>query len=150
MTKVDPVTYAENTLGVHRVFEEAERRFALHAEASENVTRTQDEIRALKAQVEEREIEIVSDERAKEHGLSKTAFGDHLKEVLREDPDLRALRSKISNLEGMRNDYEQQVKHHQLGVQLASARMQELEGLLSFYAACKLANAVHPSQPSST
>lgn len=138
--KVDPISYAEESLGVHRVFEEGERRYELHAEASDALDRTSDEIRSVRAEIEASEIELVSDLRAQQNDMSKTAFGEFLKERLKEDADLRVLRTRLAHLEGVRAEYERQVKHHQLGVHLATARMEELGGLLEFYAACKLVN----------
>lgn len=139
--RIDPVTYAEDTLGVHRVYEEAERRYNEHAMASDALDRTSDEIRSVRAEIEASEIELVSDLRAKHNDLSKTAFGELLKERIKEDADLRVLRTQLAHLEGVRAEYERQVKHHQLGIHLATARMEELGGLLEFYAACKLVNS---------
>ena len=126
----DPIAYAEDTLGVHEVYAEANRRYEAHAEVSERLDLTAHEIKALKRNIEDREIEVTSGERAKEHGLSKTAFGEHLKEVLREDEQLRGMRNQLSHLEALRNGDEITLRHHALGVQLAAARMNELEGLV--------------------
>lgn len=138
----NPVEYAEETLGVHSVYEEAERRYQLHAEASDALDRTSDEIRSVRASIEASEIELISDLRGSEEakGMSKTAFGDYLKEKLKEDADLRVWRIRLADLEGVRAEFERALKHHQLGIHLATARMEELGGLLEFYAAVKLVN----------
>lgn len=136
MTAVD---YAEQQLGVHSVYEEACNRLDQHTECTAKIADFNIRIRLLKKEIEDAEIQIASDERAKEHGLSKTAFSDHLKEVLKTDSNLRDLRTKLADLEVERSNEELRAKHHSLGLQLSIGRLHELGGLLHFYAATKLA-----------
>lgn len=146
MSKKDPVHYAEDDLGVHNIYDEARAHFDDHSYYTKQVESLNLQIRDIKTQIEDREREVVSDERAKQLDLSKTAFGEHLKEVLKADESLRAMRGDLSALEAERSNCELNLKNLSLGIQLRSARMEELGGLLYFYAVCKGVAASGPGE----
>jgi hypothetical protein len=145
------VQYAENDLGVHSVYEEAERRLNAHDAATDVLAEALHQIRLLRSEIAAMERDIVSYAATlpEYSSLSKTAFRDAMKDAVKGNERMIDLQQKLSDAEQARDDAEIDVKHHALAVGLATARLNELGGLLQFYAASKLVQ-LQDSQPQVT
>ncbi len=133
----NPVTYAEETLGVHDVYAECRTRLQGHDEARNIYLDAIAQLRDLRAAVTTREAEITSDERGEHPEMKITAFKDHLKVVFEADTVHMAYRDEIAIQEIRRDQAESEMRHHELGIRALTARMHELAGLLAFYGAAK-------------
>lgn len=139
MPKKNPVQYAEEDLGVHEVWEQAQQRLDQHHQCKTTYLLSLRQIRELKERMRTREMEIVSDERGKFPDMKQTPFRDHIKGAFEDDADLSTLRAGLAVLESERDQSKADMDHHALGVHATTARMSELAGLLNFYSAAKAA-----------
>ncbi len=137
MAKANPVEYAEETLGVHAVYEEAVERLAKHEAAKTAYLTSLGGIRYAEQQIESREAEIVSEQRGEHPDMGIQEFKLHVKTVGAGDDRMQELSSALTEEKANRDESEQDMRHHELGVRALTARMQELGGLLDFYAAAK-------------
>lgn len=131
------VQYAENTLGVHTPWSEAQTRLASHDSYTTAEVGAAALIRLLKDQIADYEAEVVSQWRADEPSLSATAFKQYVKDRLGVDTNWRKLRDDLTAHEVARDAAEAGRRHEEQGLRVLSARMEELAGLLHFYAAAK-------------
>jgi hypothetical protein len=137
LTKQNAVTYAEDTLGVHVVWEEAQQRIEAHGLATEGALRAKRDIRDIEERITDREAEITSDERGANPDMKITAFKEHLKVAFANDSVHQALVAELANSQNVRDGHDADMRHHELGIRALTARMTELGGLLEFYAAAK-------------
>lgn len=147
------VEYAEKQLDVHGPWIEAQRRLDLHSQASENVRLAKDEIRALKQSLSDRQFEVTTEAPSTPgYPNAVQARKDFIKLMIAGDPTCNRIEREINHLQSVLDDYQSEVRHHDLGLSVLTARMNELSGLLSFYAAAKLAQtaAAASSQSSLT
>lgn len=133
----DPVAYAEDTLGVHAVYDETRDRLSQHADAKDRYLTALKAVRELKGSMAEREAEITSDERGKNPDMKITAFKQHVAATCEQDSVYAAYADELAAEEANRDTAEQDMRHHELGVRALTARMYELGGLLEFYSAAK-------------
>lgn len=133
------VQYAEEDLGVHVVWDEAQTRLEQHDEAKNTYLNCLRQIRDLKERMRTRETTIVSDERGKFPDMKVTPFRDHIKAEFEADSALQEYRDELAVIESDRDRAKADMDHHSLGVQATVARMSELAGLLHFYSAAKAA-----------
>ncbi len=133
----NPVEYAENTLGVHTVFAEAEARLLNYKAASDLILDLNGDIRSTKDNLVSREGVIIAEQGATTAGMTKVAAKEYLKEILDDDPEMGRLHDKLANLESERHVADADLRHEGLAVKMLTARMEELGGLLIFYAAAK-------------
>lgn len=131
----NPVIYAEGTLGVHTVHAEAQGALSVLEQALTDAARHAAERRSLAEQVADREVVLTSDERAAQPDMSQAAFDRHIKAVLRRDPTLASLRHDLQGAQAQEDMASARVKAADATVRALSARMIELGGLLTFYAA---------------
>lgn len=131
------VTYAEDELQVHTVWEQAQSRMQDLHQALKASAEIVTAIRDTKDKLADREREIVTTTRGAFHELSETAWSKKLKELVHDDPTSKDLRDLLRGHEAAHDEAEADVKYHTQGVQLYQARMIELGGLLNFYAATK-------------
>lgn len=133
----NPVKYAEDTLGVHSVWEEARRRLDHHDQLTHNLAQCHVGLRSLRSEIAERELEIT----AKAHELWPNVSGTErarlLKVGLAQDDALRSLRDAERTLLSAQDSLELDKHHHEQGIRVLSARMVELGGLLQFYASVR-------------
>lgn len=136
-TLSNPVQYAEETLGVHGVWQECQDRLAAHDQAKALYLKALSGLRDTKAELADRERSIVSDERGNHPDMKPMAFKDHIKSVLDGDLYIKGYRKDLAGFESLRDEAEADMRHHELGVRALTARMHELAGLLDFYGAAK-------------
>ena len=133
------VNYAENVLGVHNPWSESLRRLESHRVAGERIASIKTEIRNTKASVDDRRLSLISEAPAKYPDLSITARKDQLRIDFAHDAHLIHLEQEVRRLEGELDSAEAERRHHELGLHILTARMNELGGLLNFYAEAKAA-----------
>lgn len=138
----DPVSYAEHTLKVHEIYDES--RSALedleHAHAA--VTTHAAAIRDVQEQIAVREAVVISEQRAAHADLSDTAFQREVKNFLAMDEDLQRHRGDLRSAQRSHDEAKDGVRQHEQRLRIATARMEELGGLLNFYGASKTARAI--------
>ncbi len=129
--------YAENQLGVHLVYEDA---LKVHGQLDALMTdlgEARDTKRELESKIQDREFEIMSDERSKHPEMSATAMDKHLKLAYHGDPTLQQLhtehRAVVNNVDGMELDR----SAYEADIRIAVARMTELGGYLQYLAVIK-------------
>jgi hypothetical protein len=137
------VKYAEENLGVHVVWDEAQTRLEQHDDAKNTYLTALRSVRDVKEKMRAREMTIVSDERGKFPDMKVTPFRDHIKAEFEADVVLSALRDELAGHESDRDRAKADMDHHSLGVQATTARMSELAGLLNFYSAAKAAETAN-------
>jgi hypothetical protein len=137
--------YAEHTLGVHTVHEEAVAARTLLDQSLTSLAEARDRLRDIELKVSDREMEVTIDQRSKHPDMAITRWDKHIKESFRDDDDLRALREQLyaarSDIEG----YEFDVKVHETDIRIAVARMTELGGYLIYLAEVK--RSKRPERP---
>lgn len=131
------LNYAEETLGVHRVHEQAHIARAELDRVLNDLSEARDKRRSTEAQIEDRELELVADERGKHADMSEAAMGRHLKIVFHRDGDLQNLRSSLRSIVGDIEGLEYDKVMHETDIKIAVARMQELGGYLQYLAVVK-------------
>lgn len=129
--------YAERTLGVHTVHEEA---LAARQQLDDTLTKlaeVRDRQRDIELKVSDREMEVTIDQRGKHPDMAVTRWDKHIKESFRDDDDLRALREQLYAVRSDIEGYEFDVKIHETTIRIATARMTELGGYLIYLAEVK-------------
>jgi hypothetical protein len=140
---MNPVDYAEQTLGVHTVYEEAQKRLDLHGQLTGQIAALNAAIRADKDNLAARESTLVAEHGAHTAGMSKTAAKEYMKAIIESDPEVERIRDRLAEHESDRAVMDADLRHHAAGLQMLTARMHELGGLLEFYAAAKRTTQVH-------
>ena len=137
---MNPVEYAETTLGVHTVWERAEKALADHKSTVDQRVAALRLLRTNRAVQADREYELASENRGKYSELSDTAFTKALKQIIHDDPQCQDLREKERGIQADLDAHDAMISHLEIESKILSARMSELAGLLSFYGATKIAN----------
>lgn len=147
--------YAEETLDVHGPWQEAQRRLDSHASASERVTQNKAQIRGLKQTIEDRRRDIAAEApSAAGYPSGVQARRDFVKLLVESDGAVSAAEDMIAVCQSVLEDAQAELRHHELGLSVLTARMTELGGLLHFYAEAKSAQTarlqhlvMQPTQP---
>ena len=141
----NPVRYAEDTLGVHTVFDAT--KTVLDGRTSHQ--RTLVSLLARKRELAERYLQaealLISSERGANPELSQAAFDRHFKTTAALDDDLRDLRDQQHAVQHEIDVIEADLKAYEASLRMNVARMEELGGLLHFFAAAK--QQTHTSTP---
>lgn len=133
------MNYAEQNLGVHTVYSDA-RKLSEQLRLDNNaVTEWADQRRRINEALADREHVLVNQTRGKHPDDSVAAFDRRMKEVLQEDADMRRLRGEAMDAHMKHERAELQVRETEFQIRIATARMEELGGLLQFYGATKAA-----------
>ena len=135
------IDFAKNVLGVDSVFDEARAAMDELEDRQETLHKTSTRRRNIEAEIADREIELIAEERANNLDLSQAAFDRHMKIVLQQDNQLLDLRTTREAHVSEHERAEYDADRAKLQVRLLSARMEELGGLLHFYAAVKIASS---------
>lgn len=129
----NPVTYAEDILGVHDVHKHALQLAQLLRDAQIEQTEARAEIRAVREQLAEREAIVSIDSRAEHSQATATEFARIIKIDLQQDERCRELRAKLNAALREQDRAEARVTSLERDLRTAQARMTELGGLLVFY-----------------
>ena len=136
---MNPVQYAEDVLNVHGVFDEAESVYIRYTTALDAHTDNVAAVRTLREGLADAEAEVSVRERAANPDQSVTAFEKHLKDVLRNDSEVRKIRHNLMEAQYAADQSEADIKRHDGKLKMLAARMEELGGLLNYFAATKMA-----------
>lgn len=129
--------YAENELGVHRVYEQTEQLLDERKNLCAELDTKRREYFTLKHAISERELEVVTEQYSVEHG-SATARKEATKDAIAADTTLRQHRLGLEDVRADIDGIEDDLKGTDLAIQANLARMQSLGGLLQLYAATKM------------
>lgn len=133
------ITYAEQNLHVHDVWDEAKEAQRDLREAQKAAVEYAQQKRTLIEAMNERTAQFTAAERGRLSDISATAFEQHLKTALQLDPALMRLRQEYSAAQSQHDLAEASVREAEFRCRMYAARMEELGGLLNFYAATKQA-----------
>lgn len=137
--KPPALAYAEDQLGVHNVFDEAQGVQMDLDEALSALDKAQDERRDLDHKIDDREMDILILERGKHADHSEAALSRHLKEVYFKDETLKRLKMERNAKAGECTGLELDISYLKARVTILSARMTELGGYFNYLAVTKLA-----------
>lgn len=129
--------YAEDTLGVHRVYAEADEAITLLGDAQELHVGHAQAKRMLDELLTDREYALVTDQRGVLPDLSQAAFERHMKQILNVDPEMRAVRAKRETCILNLDETGFLIDRLKMTIRVRSARLEELGGLLHYYGAVK-------------
>lgn len=134
------ITYAEEDLGIHKVYESAKVAANSLDECLTKLSEQRDRKRLTDQTIIDREMELAEAERGKHPDMSQAAMDKHLKVLFNKDEFIRELTShlrdilsEIDGLECDRDIFETEIK-------INTARMFELGGYMQYLAAVKLKN----------
>lgn len=134
-----PVDYAEQVLGVHKVYEDALAAHKEYDSVVSDLDSCKDKRRVLDAELEAREVDKLIETRTVHPDWSKTAVNDHQKEARHNDPELRRLKGELNGLNSEIAGLEADAKVQEFLLSVFTSRMNELGGYFTFLAACKTA-----------
>lgn len=148
MVTAKALSYAEDTLGVHTVFEETVTEKEQLDKLLTDLATKRDSRRDIELKMTDREMEVTIEERSNHPDMAVTRWDKHIKERFRDDDDLRALREQKfavdSEIEGL--EFDRQVT--ETTIKIGIARMTELGGYLNYLAAVKQASNIEkPEKP---
>ncbi len=133
--KKNPVVYAEQTLGVHQVWDDAQTAQRDMEAITELATQVSIEIRGLRAAIADQENKLATTFRGENLDLSQTAFERQLRTVLHEDDTMHELRDRMIDCQSKQDEAEGRIRLLSATVTITAARLNQLGGLLNFYAA---------------
>lgn len=135
----NPVQYAENVLGVHSVFDATKTALDGLTIHQRRLVELFAEKRALAEQYLQAEASLINSERGANPEMSQAAFDRHFKTTAALDDDLRDLRDQQHAVQNVIDSNEADLKVLEASLRMNVARMEELGGLLHFYAAARTA-----------
>ena len=143
---MNPVEYAEQNLGVHEVYAEATALTKSLDELMTALDKAIDERRTYDEQISNYEMDLLIAERGQNADMSEAAFARHLKEVIHTDQTLKRVKQDRNAKAGEVSGLELDIEYHKYKIKVAVARMEQLNGLLQFYAAAKLSETARSAQ----
>jgi hypothetical protein len=132
--------FTEQELGVHHPQQQAEACLIERRQLAAELDEKRREYAKVKQQIDEREMEVINDVSAENHG-SATARKEAVKEAIATDRVLIGLRVGLDEAKDDIDSVEEDLKTVDLTIKAAIARMEELGGLLHLYAATKQAGS---------
>jgi hypothetical protein len=131
------LVYAESTLGVNSVYEEVKKARNDLDECLARLSEARDSRRLVESKIEDRQVDIITEEHGKHPDMSVSGMDRHLKAAFGKDPELVTQRSDLreltNDIEGL--DYDRSIMEQD--IKIGVARMHELGGYLQFLAALK-------------
>lgn len=141
MAKKSPVDYAEDDLGVHEVYEDAQGVNAALGTALDDYKEQAKRIRQANDTIEQREYELAGELKGEQPDISQEALKRAIREAHQTDETLVQMRKVLNSAHGKQEDAHARIEHSKYRLRVLSARMNELGGLLAFLAAAKSAAA---------
>lgn len=138
-------TYAENELGVHEVYEEAQKANAELIDQNIALVGVKADRRRITEEITDREVAIWREARDRNPELSATALDAKSKQERRTDPTMQHLRQALLEFQKREDDLEFKVKACQNRITIATARMTQLGGYFNFLVKIMEQNAVAQS-----
>lgn len=138
-TKDDPasraVAYAEGDLDVHGVYDRAAEAIATLEDNLTVLRTTAAKRRTVESEMLDCEIDLTARERAEYPEWSQAQMDRHMKVLLHEHDDMVKLRSTLSAVRAEHERAEHEAELSRIRARVEAARLEELGGLLHFYAA---------------
>lgn len=129
--------YAENVLGVHEVYREVlSFRDSMNDRISE-LDKALDEKRNFTEKINDREADIISDQRGKHPDMSAASFKDHLKAAVGKDTDSVLYRAQLNQALSTIQGLEFDIDVLKTDIRIRIARLEELGGYFNYLAAVK-------------
>lgn len=129
--------YAEDTLGVHEVWENVQTYLADLDELLGDLDKAQDIKRQLNEEYADREVALISEMRGVHPNMSDTRFKSEFKGWERTDKELTRIRVELNKIGSEIQGLEYDSDFLKLRIRANSARMEELGGYLHYLAAVK-------------
>lgn len=131
------LTYAEENLGVHKVYEEVLADLEALDVLLADLDKAQDRRREVDDEYADREIELISEMRGVHPNMSDTRFKSEFKGWERTDKVLTKLRVELNSVHGDIQGLEFDRSLLVLRIKAKSSRLEELGGYLNYLAAVK-------------
>lgn len=131
------LTYAEETLGVHKIYEILGQHVEDLDVATSDLDKALDWKRELEEKYADREVELISEKRGIHPDISDTRFRQDMKTWERQDPALSQLRIDLNTVKGEIQGIEFDISLTKTRIQVGSARLVELGGYLNYLAVVK-------------
>jgi hypothetical protein len=131
--------YAEKTLGVHSVYDEARSVQEQHARAMTDLADFFRVKRKVTSEIADREADVIVDERSKHPDHSHAAMERHLKTEFRRDAKLQELRGRLLDIDSAIDEAEFRSRSYEAQLRLLTARIEQLGGYFNYLAAVKTA-----------
>jgi hypothetical protein len=131
----NPVTYAEGTLAVHKVYDDALDAHRLMDNTLTRANALLRRIHELKENIADREGVLLTDLRAAFAEVGSQEFQRIAKANIQADEELRGFRRSLASVENERDSALGAVRSLERRIEIDVARMHQLAGLLEFYAA---------------
>lgn len=143
------LAYAENTLGVHTVYQQAlDNRTELDKVLTE-LSEQRDIRRGLEQLQADAEMEVVIEQRGKHPDMAVTRWDKHIKEAFQQNDVVRTVRQNLaaatSTIEGL--EYDRTML--ETDIKIAIGRMNELGGYFHYLAEVKKSQQL-PTTPGDT
>ena len=132
------LSYAENTLGVHTVYEELTGNIEQLDVVLADLDKAQDRRRGITDKMADREVELTNEMRGVHPNMSDTRFKSEWKGWERTDEVLSALRRDLLEVQGEIQGIEFDVEILRHRIKAGCARVEQLGGYLHYLAAVKL------------
>lgn len=129
--------YAEQTLGVHQVWEDVQAATKELDELLADLDKAQDRKRQLNEDVADREVALASEMRGVHASMTDTRFKSEWKGWERTDKELTRLRAELNPILGEIQGLEYDIDLLRLKIKAGCARMEQLGGYLHFLAVVK-------------
>lgn len=136
----NPVKYAEETLDVHGPWREAQALLTEQENLSSQIVSIRHAIRGSEDTLREREFDLLNDALVTSQS-SATARKEAHKQITATDFQCTEARTIISTYKNSLEESEARLHFIERKLHVLTARMNELGGLLQFYAAAKLASS---------
>lgn len=134
------VTYAEDTLGVHVVYERAQELQAELGSVGKWLVDARVNKRNLETKLSDIEMEVAITERGKHPDMSQAAMDKHLKAHNYANAEWKSTRNAILEVTNTIDALEFEKHSIDSDLRLATSRLNELGGYLQYLAAVKSAN----------
>lgn len=131
------LAYAEEELGVHKIFQAAKEALVALDDALTALDKAQDRRRLLDEDYADREVELISEMRGLHPNMSDTRFKSEFKNWERTDELLRALRVELNKVRSDIQGLEFEIEVIRARIRISCSRMEELGGYLHYLAAVK-------------
>jgi hypothetical protein len=139
--------YAEESLGVHSVYEDLVSARARLEDALKRLTYARDLKRGQESVMMEAKMLLISDERGKHPEHSEAALDRHTKSLLATDTGMKEHARQQRNFENMVDTADADVETAKADIRIGSARLEELGGYFQYLAALKTAKPAKPEEP---
>ena len=130
--------FAEKELGVNTAYQDALEAQTTYDEAMQKRDFVMGQIRTKRNFIADRETDVYQETVDANPGEKPTPLKEKVKTAVANDEQLRGLRAELANLQTEHDEAETAAESAKYKMRLYTARMEELAGLLQFYAAVKL------------